>query len=388
MGLVALRAFAENSSTIACSTSAITRVVHYSLHWCAEHHLCEESPLLKTEVLIVGAGPVGLFAVFELGLLGIKAEVVESLDLPGGQCSMLYPDKPIYDIPAIPMISGEKLVEQLMEQLAPFDPSIHLGQEVQTLERGNEGRFAVTTSGGLEIDAGAVIIAGGLGSFQPRPLRIKQAGDLEGHSLFYAVTDREPFRDKKVAVLGGGDSALDWAIELSEIASEVTLLHRRDEFRAAPASVAKFQGMCKSDPSRHRIRIGRLDAVENEGSAVKAITIKPFGDGEAERFECDAMLAFYGLKPNLGPMGEWGLELESRNIKVNPVSMTTNIEGVFAIGDVSTYTNKKKLILTGFHEGAVAAYSAQKYLYPDVKQSVQYTTTSSALQERLGVRDE
>jgi thioredoxin reductase (NADPH) len=343
--------------------------------------------LIETETLIVGAGPVGLFAIFELGLLGIQAEVVESLDHAGGQCAVLYPEKPIYDIPAVPVVTGEDLVKRLLEQVKPFDPSIHLGQEVRTLERRDDGKFLATTSGGLEIEAGSVIVAGGVGSFQPRPLRVPQAGTLEGHSLHYSVTDKEQFRGQKVAIFGGGDSALDWAVDLMDLADEVTVIHRRDEFRAAPATLARFQRYVASEPNRARIRVGKLESVESTDTIVHSVTVQPFDNSDAEQIACDSLLVFYGLKPNLGPIGEWGLDLKGRNIKVNPVSMATNIPGLFAIGDIGTYENKKKLILTGFHECAVAAYSVQKYLYPEVKQSVQYTTTSSALQTRLGVRE-
>lgn len=344
--------------------------------------------MIETEALIIGAGPCGLFAVFELGLLGIKARVVESLDQPGGQCAMLYPEKPIYDIPAVPVVRGDELVERLMQQIAPFDPQIELNDEVQTLAPQPNGRFFLKTASGAEYDAGTVIIAGGIGSFQPRPLRTHGADALEGHSLFYAVRDRQRFTGKKVAILGGGDSALDWANDLGPIASQVTLIHRRDEFRCAPASIAQFRETADKPDGNARIMVGKISALDAEGSMLKGVEVTPFGDGDAEMIPCDEMLVFYGMKPNLGPIGTWDLELKSRSIVVDPVSMASNIPGVFAIGDVSTYTNKKKLILTGFHEGAVAAYSVQKHLYPDMKQTVQYTTTSSALQERLGVRDD
>lgn len=344
--------------------------------------------MIETEALVIGAGPCGLFAVFELGLLGIRTEVVESLDQPGGQCAMLYPEKPIYDIPAVPCVSGEALVERLMEQIAPFSPSLRLSEEVRTVERQENGRFHAVTSEGTEFDAGTILVAGGLGSFQPRPLRARGADALEGHSLFYAVRDRQRFDGKRVAILGGGDSALDWAVDLHAIAESVSLVHRREEFRAAPSTLARFRDIVASDPEHARILVGKVDNLVTEGTSVSSFDVVPFGEGETQTVPCDVLLVFYGLKPNLGPIGDWGLALESRNVVVDPVSMATNIPGIFAIGDVSTYTNKKKLILTGFHEGAVAAYSIQKHLYPDMKQSVQYTTTSSALQERLGVREE
>jgi len=341
---------------------------------------------VATEAVIVGAGPCGLFAAFELGLLGIQAHIVETLDEPGGQCATLYPEKPIYDIPALPVVKARELIDRLLEQMAPFATPIHLGQEVVRLER-RAGGFALDTSGGLAFDARAVVIAGGIGSFQPRPLRLPAAARHEDTSIHYRVTDRERFRGRRLAILGGGDSALDWALDLHAIAAGVTLVHRREAFRAAPHSVAAMKALAEEDPSRMQWRVGRVTGIAESDRVLTGVDVEPAGGGAAERVACDEVLVFFGLSPNLGPIADWGLALEKRQLAVNPETLQTSVPGIFAIGDINAYPGKKKLILSGFHEAAVAAYAVQKHLHPDLKQTVQYTTTSSALHKRLGVTE-
>ena len=341
---------------------------------------------VNTDAVIIGAGPCGLFAAFELGLLGIQAHVVETLNEPGGQCAALYPEKPIYDIPALPVVKARELVDRLLEQMAPFETPIHLGQEVVRVARDGDG-FALDTRGGLLFHAGAVVIAGGIGSFRPRPLRVAGAARHEGTAVHYRVTDRERFRGRRLAILGGGDSALDWALDLHDIAAGVTLVHRRDAFRAAPHSVAAMKALAERDPARMRWRVGRVGALVESGATLTGIDVEPAAGGEAERIPCDDLLVFFGLSPDLGPIAEWGLALEKRQLAVDPETLQTSAPGIFAIGDINTYPGKKKLILSGFHEAAVAAYAVQKHLHPELRQTVQYTTTSSALRKRLGVSD-
>jgi thioredoxin reductase (NADPH) len=341
---------------------------------------------IDTEAVIVGAGPCGLFAAFELGLLGIQAHVLETLDEPGGQCATLYPEKPIYDIPALPVVKARELVDRLLEQLSPFDTPIHLGQEVVRLEPADPG-FRLDTSGALRFRARAVVIAGGIGSFQPRPLRVAGAGAHWGTSLHYRVTDRERFRGRRLLVLGGGDSALDWALDLHEVARKVTLVHRREAFRAAPHSVEKMKALATRDPGRMDWRVARVTALAESDGALTGVDVAPLTGGPLERIPCDDVLVFYGLSPSLGPIAEWGLALEKRQLAVDPETLQTSVPGIYAIGDINTYPGKKKLILSGFHEAAVAAYAVRKHLHPEVKETVQYTTTSSALKRRLGVTD-
>ena len=341
---------------------------------------------VKTECVIVGAGPCGLFCVFELGLLGIGAHVIESRDEPGGQCSALYPDKPIYDIPALPVVRARELVERLLEQIRPFQAPIHLGHEVTTVQPCG-GRFRLCTSGGLEVDAGTVIIAGGIGSFQPRPLRLAQAAKHEGLRLHYHVADKSRFAGEHVVILGGGDSAVDWAVELFDVAASITVVHRREQFRAAPATVAQMQANAEAHPNRMRWLVAKVvELVERDGSLC-AIRVASFDDERVETIPLDSLLVFYGISPKLGPIADWGIAIEKRQLQVDPETQQTNIPGIFAIGDINTYPSKKKLILTGFYEATIAAYAVQKHLYPEQKQSVQYTTTSSALQQRLGVKN-
>lgn len=344
------------------------------------------SKVVETDVVIVGTGPTGLFQVFELGLLGIKAHIVDSLSQVGGQCAELYPDKPIYDIPAIPVCSAQELVDRLLEQIKPFDPEFHLGQEVSGLEQQDDGRFHLMTGKEEEFLTRTVIIAGGLGAFQPRPLRVKGADLFNGKEIQYKVKDPEYYRDKTVAILGGGDSALDWALELQKIAKRVKLIHRRTEFRAAQASVDKMHALCERGDMD--FIPARVKQVNEDNGNFGGLTIQPLEGEELQTIECDETLVFYGLSPNLGPIAEWGLNQNRNQIEVDTEKFQTNIDGIFAVGDINTYPGKKKLILSGFHEAALAAFAVDKYLNPDKKQFLQYTTTSPVMHERLGVKEE
>jgi thioredoxin reductase (NADPH) len=337
-----------------------------------------------TDVVIVGAGPVGLFQVFELGLLGLRAELIDSLPQLGGQCIELYPDKPIYDIPAIPVCTARELVERLVEQIRPFNANVHLGQEVTEVTPRADRRFDVTTSRGTRFDAGAVIIAGGVGSFQPRRLALEGAEAFEGTSLHYRVKDTAPFVDKDLVILGGGDSALDWALELVDKARSIVLVHRRAEFRAAPASVQRMLAL------RDAGRLDHMEAqvqslVERDGtlSALRLTT----RDGMTRTVSLDQLLVFWGLHPKLGPIANWGLQLHRRTISVDTAHFQTSVPGIFAVGDINDYPGKKKLILSGFHETALAAFAVREYLRPGEKVHLQYTTTSPLLQKRLGVAE-
>ncbi|MGH8253736.1 MAG: NAD(P)/FAD-dependent oxidoreductase [Steroidobacteraceae bacterium] len=337
---------------------------------------------IATEAVIIGAGPAGLFQVFELGLLGIKAHVLDSLAAPGGQCTELYPDKPIYDIPALPVCGAQELVDRLMQQIKPFGAGLHLGEEAVELTPTEGGRFRVVTSLGNVFDAGAVVIAAGVGSFQPRRLAVDGAEAHEGRQLHYKVGSATSLHGRRLVVFGGGDSALDWAIELAPKASSLTLVHRRAEFRGAPASVARMRAL-EAD--------GKLQFIEGVAHALRATDAQLHGveikraDGLLHSLDAEQLLVFFGLAPKLGPVGEWGLEIEKRAIKVDTEKFQSNIPGVFAVGDINTYPGKKKLILSGFHEAALAAFAVQHHLYPAKKQFLQYTTTSPAMQKRLGV---
>ena len=341
---------------------------------------------IETETVIVGAGPCGLFQVFELGLLGIRCHVVDSLPKKGGQCAMLYADKPIYDIPAYPIVGAQELIDLLEKQASPFDPGYVLGEQVTEVRKREDGRFDVKTSGGTEFDAGSIVIAGGLGAFDARPLRTPGAAKYAGKNLNYHVEDKERFRSKKVAILGGGDSALDWVLELQKIAESVTLVHRRKDFRAQPASVAKMKQLAESDSETMSYHIARIESILEEGENLTGIRISTFGDDPQKTdIEFDELLVFYGLSPNLGPIAEWGLQLERKMIPVDTEVFQTSEPGIFAIGDIISYPGKKKFILSGFHEAALAAFGVQHYLYPEIKQRVQFTTTSPIMHERLGV---
>ena len=337
---------------------------------------------IQTDAVIIGAGPVGLFQVFELGLLDLKAELVDSLPQVGGQCSELYPEKPIYDIPAYPVIGAQELIDRLVEQIAPFNPGIHLKQQVRKFEKREDGRFTVVTTAGTEFDAGTVIIAGGLGSFLPRRLKAKGLEAIDPALVHYRVTDRERLRGKRLLILGGGDSALDWTVDLAEIAESVALIHRRPEYRGAPATVAKVKALAGA--GRIREHQGLIMQVIAEDGTLKGLEIMDL-DKNKHMVEGEEILVFWGLAPDLGPIADWGLGLEKKQIQVDTEKFQTSIEGVFAIGDVNTYPGKKKLILSGFHEAALAAFAVQKYLHPDQRQFLQYTTTSPIMHKRLGV---
>ena len=338
---------------------------------------------ILAEVVIIGAGPCGLFQVFELGLLGISAHVVDSLPHPGGQCAELYPDKPIYDIPAVPVCTAQQLIERLLEQVKPFHPQLHLGQEVTELAE-RHGRFLLRTAAGTTFDAGAVVIAAGVGSFQPRRLGLEGAEPLEGRSIHYRVRDASEFGGKRLVVFGGGDSALDWTLALAPTARSLTLVHRRGEFRAAPASVAKMRDLVAA--GRVRYIEGLADSLILADGALVGVKVKG-ADGGLHALEADGLLAFFGLHPKLGPIAEWSLELERKALKVDTERFQTSVPGIFAIGDVSVYPGKKKLILSGFHEAALAAFGIQHHLFPQKKQFLQYTTTSPVMHKRLGVPD-
>ena len=341
-----------------------------------------QNAAIQAECVIVGAGPAGLFAAFELGLLGMKCHIVDSLRHAGGQCAELYPDKPIYDIPALPVCGAQELVDRLLQQAKPFDVGFHLGQQVTHLARREDGRFDVTTAAGTRFDAGAVIIAAGLGSFQPRRLAIEAAGALEGTQLHYRVERAEAFHGQDLLVLGGGDSALDWALEFCGKAAAVTLVHRREEFRAQPASVARLRELAGAGRLRHLAgHVGELHVTDGRLTGARIDCL----DGSTTEVACTQVLVFFGLHPRLGPIAEWGLELEKKALKVDTERFQTNVPGIFAIGDINTYPGKKKLILSGFHEAALAAFGVQAYVYPQKRQFLQYTTTSPVMQRRLGI---
>ena len=337
--------------------------------------------MIKTDVLIIGAGPVGLFAVHQLGVIGLKAEVVDNLDKIGGQCIELYPDKPIYDIPAIPECTGEGLTNSLLEQIKPFNPNFHLNERVQEISQ-EKNEWKIITSKKKIFLAPNIIIAGGVGSFEPRKFTVKECEKFEGKQIFYSVKDKNIFKDKAISIFGGGDSALDWAIELSEN-SQVKLIHRRDEFRGAQASVDKVKELSKEGKIELFTKY-QLNSI-NTDSEIKSIKIKS-EDGNIKEIETDYILGFFGLIMQLGPIANWGLNLDKKHIPVNTESFETNQKGIFAIGDICTYPGKLKLILSGFHEGALAARGCFKYARPDEKLRFEFTTTSKNVQSRLGIK--
>jgi len=338
---------------------------------------------LKTDVVIIGAGPSGLFQVFELGLLDIRAHIVDSLKQVGGQLAELYPEKPIYDIPAFPVVGAQELVDRLVEQIDPFAPGLHLGQMVTKLERRNDGRFLLETTAGTRFDTATVVLAAGLGAFQPRRLRAKGADAFEESQIHYRVQDPDCFTGKNLVILGGGDSALDWTLELYDRVEKITLVHRRPEYRAQPASVAKMKALAES---------GKLTEFQGNVRSVVAKDGRLGGldivgpDGGEHLLGADEVLVFWGLSPNLGPIADWDLEIEKRQIQVDTETFQTSVPGIFAVGDINTYPGKKKLILSGFHEAALAAFGIQSHLHPDKKVRVQYTTTSPVIHERLGIK--
>ena len=336
---------------------------------------------IETDAAIIGAGPVGLFAVFELGLLDIKSVVIDILDKPGGQCAELYPEKPIYDIPAIPIVTGQELTDRLLEQIKPFGATIRLGERIDELHREPDGRFRLVTDIGTTIRAKVIVIAAGGGSFTPKRPPLPGIEAYEGRSVFYAVRRMGDFTDKDVLIVGGGDSALDWTLNLQPIARSLTLLHRRDDFRGAPHSVEKMRALVAA--GKVRLLIGQATALGGADGMLETVTVK-FKDGE-ERLACNAMLPFFGLTMKLGPVANWGLNLEANLIPVDTETFQTSEPGIFAIGDINTYPGKLKLILSGFHEAALMAQAAHKVVHPDKKLLFQYTTSSSSLQRKLGV---
>lgn len=337
---------------------------------------------LEIDALIVGAGPVGLFQVFELGLLEIKAHVIDSLKVVGGQCVELYPDKPIYDIPAVPICTGQELTDNLLKQIEPFEPTFHLGQEVAVVERREDGRFFVETSTGTRFITKTIFIAAGVGSFQPRTVKVEGIDKFDGKQLFYRVKDPSRFHGRNLVIVGGGDSALDWTLDLVGKAESVVMIHRRDGFRAAPASVAKMKELCEQ--MEMQFLVGQISGYEERDGLMTEIKVTG-ADGVTRRLPLDDLLVFFGLSPKLGPIAEWGLELERKQIKVDTEKFQTNIPGIFAVGDINTYPGKKKLILSGFHECALAAFGAAPYIFPEKKIHMQYTTTSPKLHKILGV---
>ena len=339
---------------------------------------------IKTDVVIIGAGPCGLFQVFELGLLDIHAHVVDSLKEVGGQCTELYPDKPIYDIPALPVCGAQELIDRLMEQIKPFKADFHLGQMVTRLERGDDGRFLLETSAGTRFDTATVILAAGLGAFQPRRLRAVGAADWEDRRIHYRIRNPATLTGKRLLILGGGDSALDWTLELAGKAESITLVHRRAEYRAQPASVKKMKSL--ADGKSLSEFQGNVRAVVEQDGEFKGLEIAD-PQGERHLIETDEVYVFWGLSPNLGPIADWGLDIDKRQVHVDTARFQTSIPGIFAVGDINTYPGKKKLILSGFHEAALAAFAVQEYIHPDQKVRLQYTTTSPIMHKRLGVED-
>ncbi len=338
---------------------------------------------IKTDVLIIGAGPIGLFAVFELGLLDMKAHLVDILDKPGGQCAELYPEKPIYDIPAIPYITGEGLVDALMAQIKPFGPTFHLGEMVESIEKIGDPLFRVITDRGKAFEAKVLVIAAGGGSFQPKKPPIPGIDAYEGKSVFYAVRKMDAFRDKDLLIIGGGDSALDWTLNLQPIAKRLTLLHRRDDFRAAPDSVGKMRALVAQGAMD--LKIGQVTALEGADGMLTGAAVKG-SDGAVAKVACDTLLPFFGLTMKLGPVANWGIDLhEGELIPVDTAAFETRTPGIFAVGDINWYPGKLKLILSGFHEVALMAQKAYRYVFPDKRLVFQYTTSSTSLQKKLGV---
>jgi thioredoxin reductase (NADPH) len=337
---------------------------------------------ITTEVVIIGAGPAGLFQVFELGLLGMKCHILDTLRAPGGQCTELYPDKPIYDIPALPVCGAQELVDRLMQQIKPFAAEFHLGEEAVALERLENGRFRLTTNAGTVFDAGAVVIAAGVGSFQPRRLGVESAERYEGSQIHYRVKAASDFHGRRLVIFGGGDSALDWALDLAPKASSLVLVHRRPEFRGAPASAARLRELVAA--GKVQFVEGLAQGLHEQAGRLTGVQVKTPAGG-LELLDAEHLLVFFGLAPKLGPIAEWGLDIDKRAIRVDTEKFESNIPGVFAIGDINTYPGKKKLILSSFHEAALAAFAIQHHLYPAKKQFLQYTTTSPAMQKRLGV---
>ena len=337
--------------------------------------------MIKTDVLIIGAGPTGLFCAHQLGIIGLTCEIVDNLDKAGGQCIELYPDKPIYDIPAIPECTGEELTNNLIKQIKPFNVNFHLNERVEELKK-VENRWHVKTSGKKEFDVASIVIAGGVGSFEPRKFPIKECEKFEENSLFYSIKDKTIFKDKTISIFGGGDSALDWAIELSNT-SNVNLIHRREGFSGAESSVQKVKELNEQGKLNLYTKY-QIESVKGENK-INSVNIK-HDEGEIKEIKTDYVLGFFGLIMQLGPILDWGLNINKKTIEVNTENFETNIDGIFAIGDICSYHGKLKLILSGFHEGALAARGCFKYAKPDEKLRFEFSTTSKAAQERLGIK--
>ncbi len=342
--------------------------------------------VIETDAVIVGAGPVGLFQVFELGLLEITAHVIDSLGYPGGQCIELYPDKPIYDIPALGFCTGRELVDRLLKQIQPLGATFHLGQEVSLVEKQDDGRFRVETSRGTRFLTKTIFIAAGVGAFQPKLLRVDGIEKFNDTQLFYRVQNPADFAGKKLLIVGGDDSALDWTLQFAEDgphrAESVTLLHRRDVLNVAPASLAKMKALC--DAGKMQFKVGQVTCYEEKDGVLKAAKVTN-PDGATDALPIDALLVFFGLSPKLGPIANWGLDMERKQLNVDTEKFSTSIPGIFAVGDINTYPGKKKLILCGFHEATLAAFGAAPFIFPDKKILLQYTTTSTQLHKVLGV---
>ena len=338
--------------------------------------------VISTDAVIVGAGPCGLFAIFELGLLDIKCHVVDILDRPGGQCAELYPEKPIYDIPALPIVTGSELTHRLLEQAKPFKPEYHFNQMVTELKKLEDGKFELKTDGGIVFHAKVVVIAAGGGSFQPKKPPIPGIEAYEGQSVFYSVKKMEALRGRDILIVGGGDSALDWTLNLQPIANSLTLLHRRDDFRAAPDSVKKMRELVAA--GKMQLKLGQVTGLTGADGVLAAAQVK----GTEGNFDiaANAMLPFFGLTIKLGPVAEWGLNLHENLVPVDTAKFETSTQGIFAIGDINTYPGKLKLILSGFHEAALMAQEAFHHIRPGERLLFQYTTSSSNLQKKLGVK--
>lgn len=337
---------------------------------------------IETDIVVVGAGPVGLFAIFQAGLLGLRCHLVDCLDRPGGQCAELYPEKPIYDIPSRPVCTGQELVDDLLRQAEPFEPVFHLGQQADGLTRMADGRWRLATDAGRVLIAPVIVIAAGAGAFVPRRPPLENLEAYEGSSVHYAVRRIEAFRDRRVVIAGGGDSALDWSLALQPVAARVTLVHRRDQFRAAPDSVEKVRALVAAGALD--LVLGQLDSLEGDEGRLQAVTVAG-NDGTPRRIEADALLPFFGLKMELGPIADWGLRLDRDLIAVDTEKFETSVPGIFAIGDINTYPGKLKLILSGFHEAALMAQQAFRYCRPEERLIFRYTTSSTDLQKKLGV---
>lgn len=340
--------------------------------------------LIETDALIIGAGPVGLFQVFELGLLEIKTHVIDSLPAVGGQCAELYPDKPIYDIPGIPVCTGQELTANLLEQIKPFNPHFHLNQEVTELARQDDGRFLISTSAQTRFLSKTVFIAAGVGAFQPRKLALDGIDAFENTQLFYRITQPEQFENQSIAICGGGDAALDWAIYFAGKVKRLTLIHRRDEFKASPHAITQLREYIAA--GKIQLKIGQITGYRSQGGKLDAVDILD-ADGLTQSLPLDALCVFFGLSPKLGPISHWGLELSRKQIVVDTARFESSIPGIFAVGDINTYPGKKKLILSGFHEAALAAFGAAQYVFPEKQIQLQYTTTSPKLHQLLGVAD-